>query len=76
MVVRRVRLGLCCAEVHHGTVLGVAMSYFIGYYQVALETGTKFVPQITGSSLFVCITARWIRICRSPCGSFNASNHE
>jgi len=24
---------------------GVAISYFIGYYQVALETGIKFVPQ-------------------------------
>ena len=46
MVVRlRVRLGLCCAEVHHGTVFGVAISHFIGYYQVALETGTKFEPQ-------------------------------
>ena len=39
------RLGLCCAEVHHETVFGVVISYFIGYYQVALETGTKFVPQ-------------------------------
>ena len=39
------RLGLCCTKVHHETVFGVAISYFIGYYQVALETGTKFVPQ-------------------------------
>ena len=39
------RLGLCCAEVHHETVFEVAISYFIGYCQVALETGTKFVPQ-------------------------------
>ena len=46
MVVRlRVRLGLCCAEVYHETVFEVAISYFIGYCQVALETGTKFVPQ-------------------------------
>ena len=24
---------------------GVAISYSIGYYEVSLETGTKFVPQ-------------------------------
>ena len=76
----------------------VASSYFIGYYGVALENGSKIVLQnsptmqfdttpaqsfaeppkspITGSWLFVFITARWIRICRSPCRSFNTSGHE
>ena len=46
MVVRlRVKLGLFCAEVHYGIVLGVAISYFIGYYKVALKTGSKIVLQ-------------------------------
>ena len=46
MVVRlRVKLGLFCAEVHYGIVLGVAFSYFIGYYKVALKTGSKIVLQ-------------------------------
>ena len=41
----RVRLGLCCAKVHCGTVWGFAICHFIGYYEVALESGSKIVPQ-------------------------------
>ena len=41
----RVRLGLCCAKVDCGTVWGFAISYFIGYYEVVLESGSKIVPQ-------------------------------
>ena len=38
-----VRLGVCCAEVHYGTV-GEAVASLVSCYKVAQKTGSKLAP--------------------------------
>ena len=39
------RLGRSCVRHHYGTSLGTAIASFIGYCEVAKETGSRFIPQ-------------------------------
>ena len=47
MVVRlRVRLGLCCAEVHHGTVLGLLSLILLAITKLRWKLGQNSCPKI------------------------------